>query len=242
VSGALRLIELRPPVSGRDQLVQPADDDGLIDIRCTVDEIEHEIEDDLGVRPYQQGPQGLERNAPSLRIDEKESEGLVRDVSQDRRQHFQEIGSVRLDGDIRIMRRDAREPGVCTRIAFDKKGRHVHVAPDLLPRLLCAAERAKGNSKRGILEFLVGALPRTCKSVHIHNVRVRARGLVDERFEIAFQKYVLHIGLFATDVVFERQHVTRPRPRRAEARQETHSTPGDRACAPPISDAGPPTA
>jgi hypothetical protein len=48
---ALRIIELRSPISIRYECVQAAYNGGVFDARRTVDEIKHEIEDDFRIGP-----------------------------------------------------------------------------------------------------------------------------------------------------------------------------------------------
>src|SRR4029077_17912446 len=86
----------------------------------------------------------------------------------------------------------------------------------------------KRYTERCVLKSFVSALPGTGKAVHVDNMRICARRLVDEPFEIALKKNVLYVGLLAAHVVGKGDHVIpQPRPCALEF-PETDSIPGDR--------------
>src|SRR5208282_1717184 len=63
------------------------------------------------------------------------------------------------------------------------------------------------NTERRVLKLLVGALPRTGKTVHVYDMRICARRLMDEPFEITLKEDVFDVRLFAPHVIGKRNNI-----------------------------------
>ena len=93
----LGFLKLGAKTTERNEFVQTGCDDWVLDAGRVIDEIEHEVEDELRIGPRQHRFESVQRDAPALRIDQEEGEGIRGNVLQDRRKDRLKVGLIGRD-------------------------------------------------------------------------------------------------------------------------------------------------